>query len=165
VPGSPASAALSYPTYGAYKAALEAAGFTWANSAQVQDLLGSLDFSSNAAAARAQAVEWAGVMSTLWFDDQDPLLGGLAENTSTPTGQRRHGLVFANLPSWGTFASSQDFSADSESSFGLWAFRAAPAAGPGASVPEPGAWALVGLALVSLGLQRRRAQAAAGACR
>jgi hypothetical protein len=121
-------------------------------------LLDTLPFSSNATTARGKAVSYATIMSTLTFDPTESALGGIAENTSTPTGQRRHGLVFASMPLWGSFASSADFSVpNATSSVGLWAYLAGPnnVLGP-APTPEPGSMALVGLSLAALVIQRRR---------
>jgi hypothetical protein len=148
----------SYPTYGAYKTALEAAGFVWATSIEVMAMLDTLTFSSNATTARAEAVAYATVMSTLTFEPLEPGLGGIAENTSTPTGQRRHSLVFSSMPQWGTFASSADFSAATNSGVGLWAYLAAPNNVP-APVSAPGSLALAGLALAALAAQRAKQKA------
>lgn len=159
LPSGP-SPQVTHASYGAYLSALQAAGFVWATTSQVMALMDSLPFSSNAAAAQAEAAQRVGVMSSVWGSEFSNMMG-IAENTSTPTGQRRHGIVLSSLPQWGTFASSLDFSeANGSNTFGLWALQPGQAGGGGQpspnAVPEPAGWGLAALAWVGVALQRRR---------
>ena len=133
-----------------YLAAVQAAGFSWATTAQVDALLATvpLGIATNAQAAFATMMtDWGSMLE--WHS-------GLSDGGSQSGNTRQvtdHHLAYASNPSWTSTLLSSDFT-DSPS-VGLYAYLAGPAAAPGGSVPAPATLTLAGLALAVAGFSRR----------
>lgn len=134
-----------------YMAALVAAGFNWATTAEVTALVGTVPLTTT-----AQYDALGGVMGSLSFGETTTL-DGYTDDGGGFT-YRVYGApdYAAGTAQWQGTGSGTLPTGLNDS--GLWAYLAAPAPAPGASVPLPGTLALAGLGLAAVA-GRRRAKA------
>ena len=145
-----AAPAMAFASYADYLAGLQAAGFVWATTTEVDDMLSSMPM-NGAPGSLARSVistDWSGTIES-WagYSDLGSTVGGLPQVT-------RHQIGFGVLgPTWNnTGPLGVDFA--TISAVGLFAYIPS-APGGGGTVPEPGTLALVGVALATAGLRRR----------
>ncbi len=136
-----------YADYGSYLAALQAAGFTWADHSAVETMLPPIGSS-----AEYQAV--SGAMNTDWSN----LIEGLAGYSSWAGGYHVHELQFTSTGiHWGdwTTTTGPATSIVQGQGRGLWAYMPAEPE-LGNPVPEPTSMALALLGLTAVARSRRR---------
>lgn len=133
-------------------AVAQAAGFTFANTGDVTQLLGGITFPNNGSWQSLANIMGYGQTRDLIWGAYDDTAGTVANSYGFAYSYRANAFSFQNdsaennLVGDGNVAGSQDM--------GLFAFRAAAAA----AVPEPGSLALLGLGLAAVAVSRKRKQ-------
>jgi hypothetical protein len=151
-PAGAPNAGVRYATYATYLAALQTAGFTWADWTTVDNMLQTVPLQPNATPTR-QAI------STDWLNTVE-YVGGYSDlgGGTFTVHEIRFGAAGAY---WADFTPPGGNPVNVGNGRGLWAYMAsAPGGGGGpGAVPEPGSLALAAIALVALAQRRSRGAA------
>jgi hypothetical protein len=143
--GQGSVATVLFGTYAQYLAALQAAGFTWANKDTVDDMLSTIPLASTfGSTLGAMVTDWGSNLEHIGgYSDDGIGTFYIQESRYYPAGM---GWFDSNI------TGSNPVALDNLR--GLWAYMPS-APGAGGSVPEPATLALAGLALAAAGMSRK----------